>query len=211
MKCIIFTNGFIDDYKFLNNDFEDCYIIACDGGLKHIDRLNLKPNILIGDFDSVSTDLLYKYSFVKKLQYPRDKDFTDTELSFIHAKEEGYTNIYLYGATGGRLDHTLGNIFLLKKAYNLGLKVKIIDQQQTIQYYSCGQHTLNNIKNKTLSIIPIENINFKKSYGLLYPLDDLSFSVGDTRPISNIVTESEVLINISNGSCLVITTNIKTN
>ncbi len=207
MTCIIFTNGIINNYKFFQNDFKNHYIIACDGGLKHIHKLNITPNILIGDFDSVDKELLCKYDFVEKIQYPTNKNFTDTELGLLHAKEKGYKDVFVFGATGGRLDHTLGNIFLLKKAYNLGLNVRLVDELQEIQYLNFGQHTLYGCENKTISIIPIENIEFNKSSGLLYPLDNLKFSVGDTRPISNVALENKVLINVKIGSCLIIITN----
>ncbi len=209
MKCLIFTNGYIDDYSFINLNYKDYYIISCDGGLRHIDKLNITPNILVGDFDSVDKHLLQKYSNIKTLQYPCDKDYTDTELGILHAKEKGFKDILILGATGGRLDHTLGNVFLLKKGKDLGLNIVLCDSLQEIHYIDKDNFTINNYKNKTLSIIPIENIKCNFSKGLLYPLDDLNFNVGDTRSISNVVTSEKVCISFKEGKGLIIIKNKK--
>ncbi len=207
MECVIFTNGYIDDYNFLKQDYYDCYIISCDGGLKHIDKLNIEPSILIGDFDSVDNKLFKKYNHIGKMQYPTDKDYTDTELAILHAKQKGFDKAIIYGATGGRIDHTLGNIFLLKKANELGIDVCLIDDLQEIRFVNKSIEIIENHKNKTLSIIPLETIEFINSKGLLYSLNDLKFLVGDTRPISNVIVDDSVEINVKYGSCLVIINN----
>ncbi len=204
MECIIFTNGYIEDYKFLERNYNDCYIISCDGGLRHIDNLKITPSILIGDFDSVDSDLMQKYNYVEKLKYPTDKDYTDTELAIVHAIQKGFCKAIIYGATGGRLDHTLGNVFLLKKAYDLGINVSIEDNLQEIIFINKGSNKIKNYKNRTLSIIPLESMECFNSNGLLYSLKDLTFSVGDTRPISNVIVDDEVEIDVKFGFGLVI-------
>ncbi len=206
MECLIFTNGYIDNYEFINLDYKKYYIISCDGGLRHVEKLGIKPNVLIGDFDSVEENLLLKYKDIQKIQYPSDKDFTDTELGIIHAREKGFEKVHIYGATGGRLDHTLGNIFLLKKGKEINLKVVLIDSLQEIYYLDTEEFILNGYKDNTLSIIPFENMECKFSKGLLYPLDDLKFNIGDTRPISNIILDNNVCISVEKGNGLVIIT-----
>ncbi len=197
--CYIFVNGFIEDYELLDKELEKgAYIIACDGGLKHIHKLNLVPNILIGDFDSVSSELLEQYKDIKRLTYPTDKDYTDTELALKFLYDEGVKTATLYGATGGRLDHTIGNIYLLKKAYEYGLDLKIVDNLQEI-YFVKELKRFSGYKDKYLSILPLEDVTCDTSIGLKYQLKDLKLTIGDTLSISNIITDDFVEVKFKSG------------
>ncbi|MFV0520585.1 MAG: thiamine diphosphokinase [Lachnospirales bacterium] len=204
MEYYIFVNGYIKDYDIIKNILKkDSFFIACDGGLGHLDKLGINPNLLIGDFDSIDLNILSKYSEVEKLEYPTDKDFTDLELALEYLKKIKVKSAYILGGTGGRLDHTLGNIFLLKKFYEYGIELKIIDEIQEI-FFIKGSKNFTGYEGKYLSIIPLEDIVCHSSFGLKYQLENLSFTLGDTLSISNIVVDDFVEIKLKKGCGLVI-------
>ena len=100
---------------YLNNKFD--YIIASDKGLEVLDNCNIKPNYIIGDFDSLNEEILQKYvndDKVKIIKLNPEKDYTDTHMALKLAIELKSTNITIIGAIGTRLDHTLANIHILK-------------------------------------------------------------------------------------------------
>lgn len=104
--CCVFAGGEIYDYKNINLP-ENPYIICADGGYIHSQKLNLKPDIIIGDFDTLDRSIIEEQN---NICYPAEKDDTDTMLAIKYALEHGYTDISIYGALGGRIDHTIANI-----------------------------------------------------------------------------------------------------
>lgn len=116
-SALIITGGDVD-YHY--RQAEDCHmIIAVDGGLKAAHKMGLRPDIIIGDFDTVSPALLNTYetqSDVKVIRLLPEKDDTDTEAAVRYAIKNGIKKIDILGATGSRFDHTYANMFLLKMA-----------------------------------------------------------------------------------------------
>lgn len=88
-----------------NNDL----VIAADGGYDSLIKKNIIPDIVLGDFDSVSSMPEHK-SIIK---YPIKKDETDTFLSYKAGSDRGYEYFVIYGGIGGRIDHTIANIQML--------------------------------------------------------------------------------------------------
>ena len=85
MRGVIIASGKIRDYEYISSFIsEEDFIICADGGYNHAKNMNIKPDILIGDMDSV-TDFMHD---VEVLKYPTDKDFTDGELCIKYAKEK---------------------------------------------------------------------------------------------------------------------------
>ena len=115
-KALIISGGDVD-YNFQP---ENCRIIAVDGGLEAAKKMGLVPDIIIGDFDTVSPEILKEYEDMENCRIIRlcpEKDDTDTESAINLAIREGFREIDVLGATGSRFDHTYANMFLLKKAY----------------------------------------------------------------------------------------------
>ena len=89
----------------INDDFDN-FIIAADGGFDILLKGALKPDLLLGDFDSI--DFLPKHDNI--LKFPIEKDYTDTFLAYEEGRKRGYLNFVIYGGTGGRFDHTVANL-----------------------------------------------------------------------------------------------------
>lgn len=116
-SCVgIVCNGQMESSLDLETRIKSCgKMIGVDGGLNHCHRMRIKPTWLVGDFDSVSSDVLKEMSEgadADKLQ--RAKDFTDLEVAVQKAKTIADSSLMIiFAGLGGRIDHTLGNIYLL--------------------------------------------------------------------------------------------------
>ena len=186
--------------EFCETVTEDTVIYA-DAALNHAEKVGKKKILaVVGDFDSLG----YTPNGINIVGLNVEKDFTDGERAIHLAVEQGYKDITIYGAYGGKIEHVLGNIALLKIAKNLGAKA-VIKHGDNVTELLSDSAVLSVEKGSTLSIIPYgERCEFIKSSGLYYPLDNLVLTNADTRGISNQTTEQEVRIEIKKGEALVI-------
>ena len=95
---------------------EEDFVIAVDGGLSYCGILNVEPDLILGDFDSVSEQEALAIEKLEQqiperiLRLPCEKDDTDTLAALKEGLKRGYTDFRIYAGTGGRFDHTLANI-----------------------------------------------------------------------------------------------------
>ena len=109
-RCVVAGGADIGDYSFIRSLLrEGDFFIYCDSGLRHMDGLGRRPDLIIGDFDSHEDPHLDCETIV----LPREKDDTDTAYAVKEAIRRGASEILLVGAAGNRQDHTLVNVFLL--------------------------------------------------------------------------------------------------
>lgn len=112
----IVANGSIHNFADVAKNLHAfSYIIAADGGLNSCDNMGILPNIIIGDMDSISKELLAKYSQVEQKLYPTDKNKTDLELAVEEAISKKAEKVVIYGALEKRVDHSLYNLHLLTR------------------------------------------------------------------------------------------------
>ncbi|MGN1311230.1 MAG: thiamine diphosphokinase [Clostridia bacterium] len=168
MKSLIITGGninkeFLQDF-LKENKFEK--IIAADKGLEILNKLNVKPDFIIGDFDSVNKEILEKYINVPITYLKPEKDFTDTHMALKLAIEKGAKKITIIGAVGTRLDHTIANIHILKEAIEKDVKVQIIDENNKIELINKNTKIKKDSNYKYVSLIPltteIKRSNFRR-------------------------------------------------
>lgn len=133
MRMLLILGGYINyewAAEFYNANSYD-KVIAVDGGLSAANLLNVYPDSVIGDFDTVSSELVDKYEKENKSTIIRlnpIKDDTDTQYAIKHAMSIGAKEIHIIGGTGGRFDHSLANVFMLKMAYEQDVKVYMYDE-----------------------------------------------------------------------------------
>ena len=132
-RCVIVGGADISTYDRINGIItgED-FIIYCDSGLKHMHKLTIKPSLIVGDFDSHENPHLD----IETIVLPCEKDDTDTVFAVKEAINRGYTDFLLIGVIGARLDHTLGNVYILEYLDEIGLKGKIIDDYSEMELIS---------------------------------------------------------------------------
>lgn len=124
--------------------------IGVDHGASQLLTAGIKPVVAVGDFDSTASDEFerLKKSLDQIKIYPPAKDFTDTQLGVMAAiKEYRPDQIDIFGATGGRLDHLLANLYLpLQEAFMDYLpKIRLIDRQNIVSYYLPGNYAIHRL------------------------------------------------------------------
>lgn len=123
-RCVIVGGADINNYEYIKSCLHnDDFIVFCDSGLKHLEALQVKPGLIVGDFDSHDNPQLD----VETIVLPCEKDDTDTVFAVKEAIKRGYNEFLLIGVIGARLDHTLGNVSILLYLDSLGKKGTIID------------------------------------------------------------------------------------
>jgi thiamine pyrophosphokinase len=205
----IVSGGRLGDQTFFQKKIsrmENYLIICCDGGARHLWKTGIKPDVIIGDMDSIEPDHLASYSKqgVKIIKYPVSKDFTDTELALDYALNLKPAAIYIWAAMGGRIDHTLSNVFLLDKGKAVSIKTYLIDEYCEA-FLLNGNVMFSKSTGQTISLIAlslqVEGISLR---GFLYPLDDATLRMGESRTVSNIIKEDNATVSARSGNLLVI-------
>jgi thiamine pyrophosphokinase len=206
MKAAIVCNGSIQNYDSCKDKLRQVDKIICaDGGTRHLYHMNIMPDVIIGDLDSSQGEYIehYRSNNVPIIRYSSDKDKTDTHICLEYALER-YDEIVLLGATGSRLDHTFGNISILKLAADKGKIACIVDENNEI-YVVKDEIKLKGNKGDILSLLPlssrVEGINLE---GVNYPLENAVMEIGNPYGVSNLFKESIVSLTIESGYIIVI-------
>jgi thiamine pyrophosphokinase len=208
-KIIIISGGRFGDPAFYQkrmSALKNFLVICCDGGIRHLEIFQLRPDVIIGDMDSASTRQLehYEKQGVKIIKYPQEKDATDTQLALKYAVKLMPEAIEIWGALGGRIDHTLANLFLLSHDANSGIDTRLVDEY-------CESFVVNDEANfteaigQTVSLFAISSdAKGVTLQGFQYPLNNKTLEMINPRGISNVVVSSPATIKVGSGSLLVI-------
>lgn len=207
-NIIIVSGGHLGDLTFFQEKAacKDRLLIACDGGARHLSGAGLKPDVLIGDMDSLSPERLAEHERqgIKILRYPADKDYTDTALALDYALELHPKSIDIWGALGGRIDHALANIHLLIRGVKAGIPTCLVDEFAEVKIAD-DQTRFVNAVGCLVSLIAlspvVEGITLT---GFEYPLTHENLNLSESRGISNIVAASPASIRVETGHLLVI-------
>lgn len=132
--AIVVCNGRISDYSSYGKYFDNAdFVICADGGAYHLREFGIVPDIMLGDFDSIDlSDYEFFSSKTNVLKYPVKKDQTDSEIAVLLAAKKGFNPIYLIGAMGNRIDHTMANIMLMFKLLDMGITCVVADEHNEL-------------------------------------------------------------------------------
>ncbi|MDC3416437.1 thiamine diphosphokinase [Aquibacillus salsiterrae] len=184
------------------------YWIGADLGALLLVNAGIKPNLAVGDFDSITPDekkLVQKVA-IQFEEHPVEKDKTDLELAILHAIKQKASRILLFGVTGGRLDHSMASIQLLYRLLKKNIIGIIIDTYNWSELYFPGVHEIVNDSNYThLSFLPFtkEAVGITLS-GFYYPLSNETIDWGSTLCISNKLISKKGTFSFTDGILLVI-------
>jgi thiamine pyrophosphokinase len=213
MLAIIFANGDFCEPHLPSNFGDDALIIAADGGSRHCQSLKILPHLLVGDLDSIDPDLAasWQEKGVEVIRHPTDKDQTDLELALLLAQDRGATEARIYGAVGGRLDMTFGNLMLLAHPQLSIPSTLICGAEEVHLLHPDDSLTLNGSIGDKLSLLPLHPDGARVSAkGVHYPLRGDLLEFGLTRGISNQMTQVESFIHLETGLLAVIHTRSNT-
>lgn len=179
-------------------------IVAADSGLHHAPTMGVKPNVIVGDFDSVSAEVLEQFPDVPKKSYSKHKDLLDLEIALGVVLEQGATSIHVFGATGGRFDQSLAALFIAARFKNEGIDISLHGQQDIYflrglesQRYAApvGQH---------FSVLSLSDLAVVSIINAVYPLNEFALEYGIGLGVSNEVRTSPLTVNVHEGLAVVV-------
>ncbi len=207
-RVVIIANG-----NIRNDDFHkkllraDDYIICVNGGIRHAVRLGLRPQLLIGDLDSLDEDMrsLLASGQMRLKTHPAEKDFTDTHLAIDEALQMKPSEILLLGCIGNRIDHTMANLSLLLRCHRAGIPARLVDELNEVILISGETISLQGQPGERFSLLPLSDYASGITIrGTKYQLNNETLEQGESRGISNEFSGSEASICIGTGYLLVI-------
>ena len=129
-RCVIIGGAAVSNYEELKKRLKaDDFIICCDSGLNHVEKLGCRPDLIIGDFDYHEKP----DTSVETVVLPCEKDDTDTVAAVKEAVRRGFQEFLFLGVIGNRFDHSFGNISILLFLMKKGLHGVIVDDYSEME------------------------------------------------------------------------------
>lgn len=216
-NAIIVSGGTVDRelaarfllYNENNGQNERPVILAADRGLAVCEDLGVKPQWLVGDFDTLGTEALEPYRGDPEVNFRlfrAEKDWTDTEMAVEAALESGCRHILLLGGTGTRIDHVLGNIQVLALAMERGADMTMLDTHNRIRLYDRPFALKKKEKfGRYISFFAygqdVENLTLK---GFKYEVENFHLGNIGSRAVSNEIIAEEAHVTFRTGKLLAI-------
>lgn len=176
-------------------------LIAVDGGANRIKKINILPDLVIGDLDSLTKKnrKYYQSQKIEILKHPVEKDQTDSELAIDYCLNNNFQKIYLTGALGGRFDQQLANLNLLEYIVELGLEAKIISSHLEIALIKDQQKFINKKGYRLSLVAQTKIVKGLTITGCKYDLDNEDLKRSQTRGISNLIKADKAEVKLENG------------
>lgn len=192
--ALIIANGASCSEELLGQLLEwSPLVIVLDSAIERVLELNIKVDVLLGDFDRGFDANYYKEKqYPIEIVYTPDQDKTDLEKAFDYLIEKGHKAANVVWGTGKRADHTITNITNIVRYRDL-LKIVLLDDHSKIfllpkrfeKWYTA---------NTPISLIPIGNVSGITSENLFYPLQNDSLTIGYRTGSSNHVTQDGIVL-----------------
>ena len=196
-NALIITGGYINLEEVKNLRLDASIILAADSGYTAAKQLNIVPDIILGDFDSLKEEINTSAEIIR---VPAEKDDTDTMLACNIAIDRGASELLILGGTGGRADHFLANVFFLEAITDNNVKVVLTD----------GENTVRILKDETVriakkggyfSIFALDNCTVSLS-GCKYPLENRILERTNPFAVSNEVTDNFATVTVTGKAIL---------
>lgn len=200
--------------EFNRNHFQRLYqqglfdfVLAVDGGFAHLEACGVVPDAVIGDFDSLG----YVPDACLSLVFPPEKDKSDLELAFDYLMARGFRDFTVYGALGGRLDHTLASLAVFAQVAERRLEggpcsLRAVDEKSQLEVLSDSQEIA--FSEKKRGTVSVFSANDKAQgvfeEGLKYPFPKGPLSNRTSLCLSNEFTGKPARIGVERGTIYVI-------
>lgn len=198
---------------------ENTTLIALDGVADKLKKTSIKPDIILGDFDSIEEHdhwgIKEGFHDIHKESEPyttaegiliipaKDQNYTDLEKAILYADSQNANTISIYNAFGGRLDHSLGNLRLLKKHYKKDRSIHLIDTYQTAEYHENKTLILSGKSGSPIGIFAFPEKAIITTKGLAWDVKDYELIFAEQESIANQFQQEEIEITIKGGSLVV--------
>lgn len=207
MRAVIIANGPMPKSSFHRGLVRSQDLVVCvDGGVNNALALGLKPQVVVGDMDSMDSSLREQLQeagccFV---EHPSRKDATDSELAVRYSLSQGATEVVILGALGGRIDHALANVMLLALPELGGVRARLVDGGQEI-FLVRDEAVIEGAPGDTVSLLPLTgDVTGVYTEGLEYPLHDGTLGFGGARGVSNVLIVTRARVRVGSGLLLAI-------
>lgn len=203
-KCIIIANGNAPKKSEILFFYKRGYntIFCADGGSNSAYKLNLIPDYIIGDFDSINPEVIEYYADKSKIVKITRQNDTDVEKCLKTAIKKGFGEVILLGATGDRLDHSFCNMGIVLKFFDR-IKISIVHHNSILNVYT-GNISLRTKVGEIISLYGFDSKTKITSQGLKYPLKNTSLPFGKRDGTSNIAVAENILLKVKGGKIFVI-------
>lgn len=204
MRCVILAAGPVENAEVLRPLLRpDDWIIAADGGVRLAERLGVRPNLIVADFDSTQPGERFPDD-VPQIRMPVEKDLTDTMAAAAEGLRRGFRSFLLLGCTGGRLDHMQACISVMLYLLNRGAHPALADERNWLELHMPGCFKVEPRKSRKLSLLPyagdVSGLTVKNA---AYPLENKTLIMEDSLGISNEFLEGPVEISFEKGILMV--------
>lgn len=199
--CVIFAGSPEKNLPCLPVPTENALILCADSGLQLAQRMGVAPSLVLGDFDSLGAlpDAPY-------YQAPVEKDDTDTVLAVRFGLEKGCRRFMIYGALGGRFDHSYANIQTLLFLHQHDASGILVGENDLLMLQRAGT-TVEYPKREgfTLSVFSLtpqcEGVNI---HGVKYPLENATLTIYHPLGVSNEITDERAVLHVEQGILLIV-------
>ena len=176
------------------------WIVAADGGANAALRSGITPDVIIGDLDSILPGTRKKFRGVRMVRIKR-QDNTDLEKALDFISASGPAAVAVAGATGGRVDFTLGNLSVFWN-YTRALGITFVGDGW--RAFPAGRRrTVHAPRGTTVSLLPFGTCGGITLRGLRYPLKDAAMRPGEIG-VSNVVRTSPFSVTVRRGRMLLV-------
>ncbi len=199
-KALVICNGdVLSKAKIAPLLREKPFIICADGGANKARLLGIRPHAIIGDLDSISSRTRKHFSRVETIHIA-DQESTDLEKALDFLLKLLIPSATVVGATGGRPDHSLANLSILKK-YHKRIRLLFSDPYCDIRIID-SKIVFEAIVGSVISLMPLNRCEGIQTVGLKYSIDNESLELGEREGMSNVVISSPVRISVKRGCLL---------
>lgn len=202
MNAFIYLGGSVSPDGFLDSPKEGDLVIAADAGYRNATRLGIKPDIVVGDFDSYDGKIPED---IEVLRVPAEKDFTDSQLAVDIAQKKGADKLYLIGGLDGRLDHTLSNLAVLEALWQQGIRAILSDGRNRVRYIESTSELVPNVGYRYLSLIAVDKkVKGVSIDGCRYPLSKATLFRNNQYAVSNEMLKNCALVSVRRGGLYIV-------
>jgi thiamine pyrophosphokinase len=199
-RALIIANGETPEAELVQTLLDGGRLIICaDGGANAARLLGIRPDVIVGDLDSVHPDTLTHFRGVA-IHEDRDENATDLEKAVVWAIEQACEEIVIVGALGRRLDHTVGNLGVLPK-FHKRAAIRVVDALGEMSYIG-RQYEFAARPGDVVSLVPLNRCTGITTTGLRYALRGEALELGTRDGTSNVVVSSPVGVRVERGHLL---------
>lgn len=199
MICYIFGAGEYHDPPPVPN--KEDFVIGADGGLIYLQKQGIKADLVVGDFDSLGEPPKNENTLV----LPIEKDDTDMAVALRLGLEHGFNIFYIYGGTGGRMDHTLANIQCLASLAHQGARGYLFGKDIVYTAINNSSISFPETASGFISVFAhsdiAQGVNEK---GLKYSLSDATLHNTNPTGVSNEFVGKPSSISVKSGTLMII-------